>query len=152
MNAPLHLGKFETNIIEFDTNEALYRRCPIADHQPPYEKSKFFMAVRWEDILQGLSANRSKYATKLDVLWAVREENEADKKCTYEFKVGLVLETLSRYYPTTIDEKTKVHFVLKHTPINCNISHCDIVIQNTPEGITKNLKRDIRAFLATFFN
>lgn len=75
-----------------------------------------------------------------------------NEQCTYEFKAGLVLETLSRYYPTTIDEKTKVHFFLKHTPINCNISHCDIVIQNTPEGITKNLKRDIRAFLATFFN
>jgi hypothetical protein len=148
--APHHLAKFDIIPDSSFTSEEVYRRCPFGQCSAPYKKEDLFLDTRWDDLLNGLSVNRSKYAQPNDVLWAFVDEDPENKKCRYEERTGIVFSSKAELYPIE-DPQTGVGFSLAHTPINCNVSHCDIVINNIPKEINKPKKREIKAFLATLF-
>jgi hypothetical protein len=148
---PHHLAKFDTTPNPNFDSEVVYRRCPFGNKSASATVQEFFLDIRWEDILDGISVNRSKYASPEDALWAFEIEDPEKKECSYSERKGKVLGSEAEHYPTGNDPKTGVSFCLAHTPINCNISHCDILVENLPLNPTKGAKRDIKAFLATFF-
>ena len=152
MNAPYHLAKFNTNIDnKFISNEEIYRRCPFGNRTPPFTIMDMFLDIQWDnDLIKGLSVNRSKFATPMDTLRAIVFEDTDQKKCHYQQKNAVVYKSKANSYPIA-DTKTGVMFRITHSPINCNISHCDISIENVPDKINNPTKREVKAFLATFF-
>lgn len=152
MNGPHHLAKFDFTHDNCFTSEEVYRRCPFGNRQPPYLLLDMFLDIQWDnDMMKGLSVNRSRYATPADALWSPISEDWQKKRCEYQEKKGLVYKSNADLYPAT-DNKTGVTFSLNHSPIACNISHCDIIVSNIPSSIDKTKKRDIKAFLSTLFS
>lgn len=147
---PHHLAKFDTTQDQHFDSEVVYRRCPYGKKTPPVDITDMFLAISWEDLKEGLSVNRSKYANPEDTLWSPIHEDLENKKCEYEQRIGIVYSSPANLYPVS-DERTGVTFSLEHSPIKCNISHCDIKSDNLPLEPNKPRKRDIKAFLATLF-
>ena len=150
---PTHLAKHVTELVnKFLPDEKVYRRCINKNSRPDYP-AVLFLEITWEDVLAGLSVNRSSISNREDVLWSPRETEIGEKiECTYEYKEGTIFEASCSSFPTVEDEKTKVSFILQHTPINCNYSHCDISVQNLPYlKPAKPIRNAIKAFLSTFF-
>jgi hypothetical protein len=152
MNGPHHLAKFNTTVDnDFLFSEEIYRRCPFGNRTPPYTIEDFFLDIQWDkDLINGLSVNRSKYARPEDALWSPIFEDQETQKCKYQEKRGAVYRSKTKIYPAE-DFKTGVKFKLGHSPVPCNISHCDIIADNIPSDIDKHKKREIKAFLATLF-
>jgi hypothetical protein len=151
MNGPTHLAKFKTIEDNNFNSEMVYRRCPFGNKKPPYLLLDMFLDIKWDDdLIKGLSVNRSKYSNPDDTLWSPISEDTINKICHYIEKKGLIFESATKHYPAT-DNATGVVFELIHSPINCNISHCDITSKNIPQDANKPLRRDIKAFLSTLF-
>jgi len=150
IQGPHHLARFNTTQEPNFESELVYRRCPFGNKTPPVNLTDMFLAISWEDLVEGLSVNRSKYATPEDTLWSTISEDTQNRKCEYIEKKGVVYSSQAAFYPV-IDNKTGVCCSLEHTPIPCNISHCDISATNLPTTPSKTIKRDIKAFIATLF-
>jgi hypothetical protein len=153
MSEPHHLARFIT-IAEntFDPNEEIYRRCPFGTRTAPFSIQDLFSDIQWEkDLLKGLSVNRSKFSVPQDALWSPVSEIIYEQRCEYQQKNGIVYKSAAYLYPVR-DPKTGVTLILSHSPINCNIAHCDINVVGLEEKTSKPMRREIKAFLATFFN
>ena len=149
---PHHLAKFDTETNHtFLTEEVLYRRCPFGNKTPPYNLNDLFLDIRWDsDLVRGLSVNRSKFAYPNDAMWASISEDGEKRKCEYTQKTGVVYKSKTKTYPIE-DPKTGIKIIILHSPINCNISHCDILTHHIPAVVNNAIKRDIKAFIATLF-
>src|SRR5689334_7877405 len=126
MSGPHHLAKFDTHTDNNFSSETVYRRCPFGNREAPFVLTQMFLDIRWEeDLMKGLSVNRNKYSKPEDALWSPINEDVQRKECEYVEKKGIVYGSHTDKYEVT-DPKTGATFTLAHTPINCNIAHCDI--------------------------
>jgi|GEM_PF-5787895 len=148
---PYYLQNFtqsESNHPDF-SDEKVYRRSKKT------EPATIFEDLSRNDLLNGISVNRSKLSGKPeDVLWLGEEERDEQGNYKFEYKEGF--NVFEADY-VELQNSIWFRFAVQYAPLVHNVAHCNIICLETEtfsELTNKERKealRNIKAGLASLF-